>query len=108
SVGCAGGSLSRRRRVGGGEHPPAPPRRGVPPKRRRLILCADACQLPFRRGTFDLVNASLMVGDLRDLPGWSHEIARVLSVGGHLVYSDFHPSWRENGWQRTFKDRNGV
>src|SRR5262245_48534463 len=35
----------------------------------RRIVCADACRLPFRRGTFDLVNASLMVGDIADLAG---------------------------------------
>ena len=74
----------------------------------RRIVCADACRLPFRRGTFDLVNASLMVGDVADLAGWTREVCRVLTQRGHLVYSDFHPSWRQNGWQRTFKDANGV
>ena len=58
-------------------------------------VCADACRLPFRRGTFDLINASLMVGDVPDLAGWCREMARALSVGGHLVYSDFHPSWAQ-------------
>ena len=72
------------------------------------IVCADACHLPFRRATFDLVNASLMVGDVADLYGWTREVSRVLTARGHLVYSDFHPSWRQNGWQRTFKDANGV
>jgi malonyl-CoA O-methyltransferase len=75
---------------------------------RQRIICADACRLPFRRGLFDLVNASLMVGDVADLPGWMREISRVLTPRGHLVYSDFHPSWRQNGWQRTFRDANGV
>src|SRR6185436_1370926 len=28
-------------------------------------VCADACRLPFKRASFDLVNASLMVGDVR-------------------------------------------
>jgi SAM-dependent methyltransferase len=74
----------------------------------RRIVCADACRLPFRRGTFDLVNASLMVGDITDLAGWVREVCRVLTLRGHLVYSDFHPSWRKNGWQRTFRDANGV
>jgi malonyl-CoA O-methyltransferase len=31
------------------------------------------------------------------------EAARVLEPGGQLVYSDFHPAWRENGWRRTFR-----
>lgn len=71
-------------------------------------ICADACRLPFRRGTFDLINASLMVGDVPDLAGWSREMARALSVGGHLVYSDFHPSWAQHGWRRTFRAADGA
>jgi malonyl-CoA O-methyltransferase len=69
--------------------------------------CADACALPFRRATFQLVNASLMVGDIKNLPAWTAEMARILSIGGHLVYSDFHPVWTEQGWQRTFRDAAG-
>ena len=68
---------------------------------------ADACCLPFRRATFDLVNASLMVGDIRDLPGWMTEMARVMTPAGHLVYSDFHPSWLDYGWERTFRTADG-
>jgi malonyl-CoA O-methyltransferase len=70
-------------------------------------VCGDACHLPFRRAAFDIVNASLMVGDIADLDRWSHEIARVLTPGGHLVYSDFHPSWAQHGWSRTFRSASG-
>ena len=70
-------------------------------------ICADARQLPFARRSFDLVNASLTVGDVADLNAWVLEMARVLERGGHLVYSDFHPSWTEHGWSRTFRDREG-
>ena len=24
------------------------------------------------------------------------------------MYSDFHPSWTERGWQRTFRDADGA
>ena len=75
---------------------------------RAMCICADACRLPFRRGMFDLINASLMVGDVPDLGGWSREMARALSVGGHLVYSDFHPSWAQHGWRRTFRAADGA
>ena len=78
--------------------------RGAGPKR----ICADACALPFRRATFQLVNASLMVGDIANLRAWTAELARVLTTGGHLVYSDVHPTWVEQGWQRTFRDGAGA
>ena len=71
-------------------------------------ICADACRLPFRGSAFDLVNASLMIGDVGDLPAWMREMARVLAIGGHLVYSDFHPSWAQHGWSRTFHTRDGA
>jgi SAM-dependent methyltransferase len=80
-------------------------RRGATDHRR---ICGDARQLPFRRGAFDLINASLMVGDIVDLGGWVREIARVLASGGHLVYSDFHPSWAQRGWTRTFRGADGA
>ncbi len=71
-------------------------------------VCADALRLPFRRATFDLVNASLMVGDLVSVDDWMREMARILAPRGHLVYSDFHPCWGERGWRRTFRDADGV
>jgi malonyl-CoA O-methyltransferase len=73
----------------------------------RWRVCADAHRLPFRRGAFDVINASLMVGDVADLARWSREMARVLAAGGHLIYSDFHPSWAQRGWSRTFRDSAG-
>ncbi len=71
-------------------------------------LCADARRLPFRRGAFDLVNASLMVGDVPELSAWMKEMARALATNGHLVYSDFHPSWARHGWSRTFRTATGT
>lgn len=74
---------------------------------RAPLVCADACRLPFRAGAFDLVVASLMVGDLADLAGWTREMARLLAPGGRLVYSDFHPVWTVEGWRRTFDAADG-
>jgi SAM-dependent methyltransferase len=70
-------------------------------------VCGDVRRLPFADAAFDLVSSSLMVGDVADLDGWISEAARVLTPGGHLVYSDFHPSWAANRWQRTFRAADG-
>jgi len=72
-----------------------------------LKVCADAMRLPFGCGSFDLVNASLVAGDIARLSPWLRELARVLAPGGRLVYSDFHPEWRNRGWTRTFRDASG-
>jgi ubiquinone/menaquinone biosynthesis C-methylase UbiE len=79
-------------------------KRGCDTRRR---LCGDARHLPFRRGAFDLVNASLMMGDVANLGECLLAMSRVLSWQGHLVYSDFHPSWALNGWRRTFPLQEG-
>jgi len=70
-------------------------------------VCGDARSLPFAAGTFDLVNASLVAGDVLDLTSWLAGLARVLSPDGHITYSDFHPSWALNGWRRTFQTTDG-
>ena len=70
-------------------------------------VCGDARRLPFADRAFNLVHASLMAGDIADLAGWLGEIARVLSPGGRVVYSDFHPAWHQRGWRRTFQDTLG-
>ena len=64
---------------------------------------ADARALPFASGAFDLVVASLMVGDIAELGAWAGEMARVLQPEGHLLFSDFHESWAADGWTRTFR-----
>ena len=70
-------------------------------------VCGDACKLPFADGQFDFVCSSLMVGDVADLDPWITEATRVLAPGGHLVYSDFHPSWTTQQWRRTFRAADG-
>jgi malonyl-CoA O-methyltransferase len=70
-------------------------------------VCGDVRRLPFGDAAFDLVSSSLMVGDVADLGGWVSEAARVLAPGGHLVYSDFHPSWATRRWHRTFRTADG-
>jgi len=72
-----------------------------------IRVCGNAFSLPFVTESFDLVNASLMVGDIGNLRAWAREIARVMTGGAHLVYSDFHPTWERFGWKRTFDTPDG-
>jgi SAM-dependent methyltransferase len=71
------------------------------------LVRGDATLAPFAPGSFDLVVASLMVGDVPDLAPWAREMARVLGPRGSLLYSDFHPSWAERGFERTFRGADG-
>jgi malonyl-CoA O-methyltransferase len=77
------------------------------PTRSVARVCGDVRRLPFADASFDLISSSLMVGDVADVDGWVSEAARVLTPGGHLVYSDFHPSWAAKRWQRTFQAADG-
>jgi ubiquinone/menaquinone biosynthesis C-methylase UbiE len=70
-------------------------------------VCGDARQLPFKSASFDLVCSSLMCGDVEELSAWMREAMRVLVPHGHLIYSDFHPSWAKNQWRRTFSAQDG-
>lgn len=74
---------------------------------RAPLVRADATVLPFTSNAFDLVVASLMVGDVGDLSFWAREVFRVVAPGGSLLYSDFHPLWAEKGWQRSFRSADG-
>ena len=71
------------------------------------LIAGDATALPFAAEAFDLLLASLMAGDLSNLSPFTREASRVLRRGGSLVYSDFHPSWTERNWQRTFESADG-
>ncbi len=73
----------------------------------RSRVCGDARRLPFRHESFDLINASLMAGDIDDLGSFVSEVAAVLAPGGHFIYSDFHPTWTAQGWRRTFRTAGG-
>jgi ubiquinone/menaquinone biosynthesis C-methylase UbiE len=69
-------------------------------------VCASMMQLPFASGAFDLIVSGLALGHAPDVGAWMTEIARVLSKGGTLLYSDFHPEAARLGLPRTFKDEN--
>jgi ubiquinone/menaquinone biosynthesis C-methylase UbiE len=63
--------------------------------------------LPFATATFDLIICGLGVGHESNLKQTIAEAARVLRVGGTILYSDFHPFATLSGWQRSFTTVNG-
>jgi ubiquinone/menaquinone biosynthesis C-methylase UbiE len=69
-------------------------------------VCADMMSLPFANRIFDVVVSGLALGHATTVDGWMAEIARVLSAGGVLLYSDFHPDAARAGLTRSFKDQN--
>jgi ubiquinone/menaquinone biosynthesis C-methylase UbiE len=60
--------------------------------------------LNFNNGRFNLVVASLVYGHLRNLVKSFDEAARVLTLNGTFIFSDFHPHEARRGGKRTFKD----
>jgi ubiquinone/menaquinone biosynthesis C-methylase UbiE len=69
---------------------------------------ASMMQLPFQPAVFDAVVSGLAVGHASDIRQWMREVARVLSAGGELVYSDFHSEAIRAGMTRSFKDAANV
>jgi ubiquinone/menaquinone biosynthesis C-methylase UbiE len=77
--------------------------------RAKLAMRArgDLTQLPLQADAFDLVICGLALGHAANLSACAQEIARVLRIGGSLLYSDFHDeAWRA-GLTRSFKDAQG-
>jgi ubiquinone/menaquinone biosynthesis C-methylase UbiE len=69
-------------------------------------VCANMTSLPFAGGAFDVVISGLALGHAQALQPWMSEITRVLTPGGTLLYSDFHPEAARAGLTRSFKDEN--
>jgi ubiquinone/menaquinone biosynthesis C-methylase UbiE len=70
-------------------------------------VCASMMQLPFANATFDVVIAGLALGHAPSLQAWMTEVARVLTEGGTLLYSDFHPEAARVGLTRSFNSEKG-
>jgi demethylmenaquinone methyltransferase/2-methoxy-6-polyprenyl-1,4-benzoquinol methylase len=52
-------------------------------------LVADALQLPFSAGSFDVVTVAFGLRNMADWPAALGEMGRVLRAGGHLLVLDF-------------------
>ena len=72
------------------------------------LSCANLLALPFADKSFDVVLASFVLGYIEDLQTAIKELARMLSLGGILIISDFHPTASLLGWNRSYLEkRNG-
>jgi malonyl-CoA O-methyltransferase len=69
-------------------------------------VCGSMMQLPFADQAFDVVVSGLALGHAASVQAWMAEVARVLAVGGTLLYSDFHPAAAQAGLTRSFKDQH--
>jgi ubiquinone/menaquinone biosynthesis C-methylase UbiE len=58
---------------------------------RTPAIVADATQLPMATGVADCAVAFMCLQDIDNMPAAVQEIARVLTVGGHLVMAIVHP-----------------
>jgi ubiquinone/menaquinone biosynthesis C-methylase UbiE len=58
---------------------------------RHEAIVADASELPFDEGAFDLVIAYMSLMNLDDLEGGVREAARVLERGGRFCFAVLHP-----------------
>jgi ubiquinone/menaquinone biosynthesis C-methylase UbiE len=76
-------------------------RRSSSPRRVR----GNMMKLPFAPAVFDVVISGLAVGHAPELTQWMSEVSRVLSAGGTLLYSDFHPDAAATGITRSFIDQ---
>jgi ubiquinone/menaquinone biosynthesis C-methylase UbiE len=70
---------------------------------RGRLAVADAASLPIASFAADLVLCALTLGHLRDPVAAIGEFARVLTPGGTLLLTDFHPAATAQGWRRTFR-----
>ena len=73
------------------------------PGLRGRLATADAVSLPIVSSAADLVLCALTLGHLSDPVSAIREFARILTPGGTLLLTDFHPAATERGWRRTFR-----
>jgi len=67
-------------------------------------VLADAADLPFADGTFDIVVAHNSLMDFDDVPGSVAEAARVLEPGGTFAISVVHPIVDAGRWESREPD----
>lgn len=95
-LGCGEGRLGRvlqsiGHRVVGIDASPTMVRLAASHEMPELSVVADAAQLPFADGAFDLAVAYMTLHDIDRMPHAVAEVARVLEPGGRLCMAIVHP-----------------
>ncbi len=67
------------------------------------LVRGDCLALPFRPQVADLLICSFVLGHLRDLPAFAHELARVARRHAEVFVSDLHPQGYARGWRCAFR-----
>ncbi len=78
------------------------------PTLQHHLIRADCSAIPLRSRTVDVAICSFAVSYVTPLDLFARELARVLTVGGALFLSDFHPSGYARGWKRCFRQGRRV
>jgi SAM-dependent methyltransferase len=56
------------------------------------IICGDVTGLPFGQEVFDAIAANMVMGSVEDILACCREFARILKIGGPLVFAILHPA----------------
>jgi len=103
-VGCGTGRWTERLSAIGLDASPAMlARAAAKPALRGRLVVADATALPIAESAADLIVCALTLGHVGDAAAAVREFARVLTPGGTLLLTDFHPAAAAQGWRRTFR-----
>lgn len=72
------------------------------------VALADTRALPLANGCADTVLCALSLGHIPPAEATVAELARVVTPGGTLIVTDFHPEASRAGWKRTFRKGKEV